>query len=1085
MKRIAIVISVIAAFFSGEIVGQDIPLQIILDSPQDGAENVLMDEDLIWFGDTDATEYEIQIADNAGLGGPVVEEILTDTSFTLQGQLDFDTQYFWRVRGVNDEGDGSWSETWGFTTIVDEPGVVDLSEPADESEDLTTTPALNWAASENAESYQVEISTNSSFTDIIRGTEISGTEYTVTEALPNGSTFFWRVRAINEAGESDWSEIWSFTTIVDQPDVITLVSPPNNATGVSINPGFEWEVMEEADSYNFQLATDAGFNDLVTEESGLESTTTGLEEVLENNTQYYWRVRGVNSGGEGDWSDVWNFTTVVNQPGIVNLISPPDNATGVSINPDFEWQALEGTVGYDFQIAADEEFNNLVTEELDIESTTISLEETLENDTQYYWRVRGVNSGGNGEWSEAWSFTTIIEVPEIVILEEPVNESENVSTTPAFTWNASERADTYELELSASANFTESTMYRDITSTEFTLQSGLSNGTIYHWRVRAINEGGESEWSEVWNFTTAISLPGMIDLISPTNGETGIELDPVFEWQVSGSADSYDFQLATDSDFNSLIIDDSDISSTTNSPDISLDFNTQYYWRVRGVNDGGEGSWSEPWNFTTIIEAPGMAVLSEPANNADNISTFPTLRWNSAERAESYQVELSANAGFSDIIEAEVVGGTEFSVDDGLENEATYYWRVRALNDGGESEWSDIWNFTTIVSQPNMVSLESPTNGTTGLELSPEFEWQVLDGAESYAFQLATDSNFNNIEISATGIGATSLALDESLDYNTQYYWRVRAENEAGDGPWSEAWNFTTIIAQPGITQLSQPVNNSESISTFPTLEWNEAARAESYLLELSANVEFSDTIIDTVLSDTAYSVNNRLTRGAAFYWRVKTLNAGGESDWSETWNFTTILEPPMIVQLVEPENNAADISRTPRLTWFSVALAEEYLVEVATSNAFSELVFDTTFAAPDTSYIFEKELEADTKYYWTVKAVNDGGSSDWSEVFSFTTEMSTSIEDESMPVEFTLQQNYPNPFNPTTNIRYGIPEASDVKLEVFNTLGQKVSTLVNERKSAGWHTSTFDASRLASGMYIYRITAKDFVSTKKLMLIK
>ena len=89
------------------------------------------------------------------------------------------------------------------------------------------------------------------------------------------------------------------------------------------------------------------------------------------------------------------------------------------------------------------------------------------------------------------------------------------------------------------------------------------------------------------------------------------------------------------------------------------------------------------------------------------------------------------------------------------------------------------------------------------------------------------------------------------------------------------------------------------------------------------------------------------------------------------------------------------------------------------------------------------------------------------------------------IPQEFSLSQNYPNPFNPTTNIQFGLPEDADVKLTVYNMLGQVVSELVNDRRTAGFHTVTFDARSLASGIYIYQIEAGAFTQTKKLTLIK
>lgn len=98
----------------------------------------------------------------------------------------------------------------------------------------------------------------------------------------------------------------------------------------------------------------------------------------------------------------------------------------------------------------------------------------------------------------------------------------------------------------------------------------------------------------------------------------------------------------------------------------------------------------------------------------------------------------------------------------------------------------------------------------------------------------------------------------------------------------------------------------------------------------------------------------------------------------------------------------------------------------------------------------------------------------------------STEITEEpGVPEEFKLHHNYPNPFNPTTNIKYALPEASQVQLTVFNTLGQEVAKLVNKKQAAGSHSVVFDAKGLPSGMYIYRLRAANFEKTQKMMLVK
>ena len=86
---------------------------------------------------------------------------------------------------------------------------------------------------------------------------------------------------------------------------------------------------------------------------------------------------------------------------------------------------------------------------------------------------------------------------------------------------------------------------------------------------------------------------------------------------------------------------------------------------------------------------------------------------------------------------------------------------------------------------------------------------------------------------------------------------------------------------------------------------------------------------------------------------------------------------------------------------------------------------------------------------------------------------------------DFRLEQNYPNPFNPSTTIKYTVAERSNVAIKVFDMLGKEVASLLNTVKDAGSYEVNFNAQNLASGMYVYSITAGNFTSSKKMMLLK
>jgi hypothetical protein len=122
-----------------------------------------------------------------------------------------------------------------------------------------------------------------------------------------------------------------------------------------------------------------------------------------------------------------------------------------------------------------------------------------------------------------------------------------------------------------------------------------------------------------------------------------------------------------------------------------------------------------------------------------------------------------------------------------------------------------------------------------------------------------------------------------------------------------------------------------------------------------------------------------------------------------------------------------------------------------------------------------DKNPNGGSKFIYRLKQIDTDGKFEYSR----------EVEVELVPEEFNLFQNYPNPFNPETNIKFTLQKESIVNLIVYNMLGEQVAALINEVKEAGFYDIQFDASNLSTGVYIYRLTAGDFVQTKKMTLMK
>jgi len=155
-------------------------------------------------------------------------------------------------------------------------------------------------------------------------------------------------------------------------------------------------------------------------------------------------------------------------------------------------------------------------------------------------------------------------------------------------------------------------------------------------------------------------------------------------------------------------------------------------------------------------------------------------------------------------------------------------------------------------------------------------------------------------------------------------------------------------------------------------------------------------------------------------------------------------------------------------------------------------ITFNIAGSAFDTTYT-DTMVTIGNTYYYYVTAVASGMESDPSDTVSTTVQAPVGIKvnwGDGIPVTFAMEQNYPNPFNPVTTIRYQLPKSANVHLAVYNMLGQKVKTLVNENQPAKYYSIQWNGlnetgSKVASGIYLYRIEAGDYIKTNKMLLLK
>lgn len=479
-----------------------------------------------------------------------------------------------------------------------------------------------------------------------------------------------------------------------------------------------WAAMAGATSYDIEV-------DGTVLNNG--TSTTYLHSSLALNTTHKYRVRANNASGTGSWSSLLTVATLPDPPAVPSNVQTVPKQTEVTVS----WDIVALAESYEIEV------DGAV---IDNGNKTTYVHGGLQPLTDHTYRIRSKNAGGTSEWSQPIVQKT---------LPNPPNTPAAVTSEPSIheikvQWSKDDGVATYEIEVDGLIiDNGESTVY---------VHQELEALSGHTYRIRAINAGGKSAWSEPLDEMTHPEKPTVPTNIIATAAEKSIAVI----WYKVAHADSYEIEL-----------DGGSITNVTNNQFVhtGLEANSKHTYRVRTVNISGYSEWSNP---ITISAYPSESDSDVSLTNIVAVVTNRsiTISWDTVAPDAQYEVEVDGRLlenGYNTIYHHTGLQANEF-----------HTYKIRLKNEEGSNDWVAILSLSTLPdSLDALISVEA--FATTNII---ELRWDKVEGASEYDIEI--DGQMVDV-VTNTGY------IDENLDPGTSHTYRVRAKNETGVTAWSPA----------------------------------------------------------------------------------------------------------------------------------------------------------------------------------------------------------------------------------------------------------------------------------------------------------
>lgn len=942
-----------------------------LSSPSNNSSMNSVYFNLQWTTVSAATSYICQIDTLMTFSSPaLVNDTLYPGDFNSNYSYSYKAYYhyygkkhYWRVRAFNENDLSPWSLVSNYTTYA----TCNLSNPANGATDVTLSRQLSWSSINGTTTYRLQIDTAPTFSSpMLMDLFTSSTSFT--QDFLFNTTYYWHVQCFSMKDTSDWSSVWSFSTVSDS---LALQSPYDNATNQPVTLTAYCSSISGISYYDFEWDTVPSFDSQKDTIAHRTSTSVSLT-PLYYGQDYYWRARAVANIDTGAWTPYRAFKT---QDTVI--LSSPSNGYNIGNNliTSIRWNAITGTTRYKYQCDTTPFFNSPRLKEGTTTGTSATVSALLYGVT-YYWRVCAYNSVDTSSWQTPWTFIT----NAYPALSYP-SDGESITGTAqtSFSW-ASFANSSYQWQLDTTPTFDSPRMEMENLSGTYNYSytyNYLPFDCAVYWRVRCYSDYGDtSAWSPARVLYTSSS-----SLYSPADSTV---LNNTLKQQVRWTQyyqSSYEYMWDTTPNFDSPYRT-TGVNTDTYSTSTTLTlcrYGETCYWTMRNFHARDTSSWKAPRRLIT----PAALTLTSPADGDSLTTMYGALRCTAITGTSKYEYQCDTVSSFDSPYLLDKISTSYNYQMEPLIIGQKHFWRVRAISTCDTSDWSEIRSFVTA----NNFTLISPTDSTVFTStFNPTLQWTALYGCTGYIYQIDTTPNFDShYFVEGTRTSSYNTVSTPTLRYDREYFWRVRAINAIDTTPWTVTWRFYT----PKGPQCSSPLDSAVLTTLRPYLQWTSAYARTKYEYQCDTTPTFDSPYLVNGSTTYTYATCTTLHYDKLYYWRVRAIKSTDTSEWCSPWRFITPAGPAPSSPADSISFNCGD---SPQLRCNSISYNTSYIFQYDTVPTFDSPSSMTMSSS--NYYINLSALVFGQQYYWRVRGATAVDTSQWSAVRTFTAPQGITLTD-------------------------------------------------------------------------------------------